>query len=402
MGQPADFVLGQPDSPRLRRTPAESRRQRSTSGQRRRLDRCHRGRLAITDTATTACCSGTPRQRERRIRPTSCSASPGATAGPGGAGGVAAEGCSSRRRRAARRRGGRTAVVGRTLRPTASSRGTTSRPSTAPRSTGCMASRTRARRRREHGRPLDGRLSFPATLTVDDENRFWVADFENGRALRFDPRQPDGHRHLWPAQRRHQRALSGELLATRYAWTHFARAPSPSIRSSGLSSRLSFARDVLEHGTARRHLPVSAVQGQVDDATISGSPPRSPATSVSGVGALARVGGRVYWSDAARILSKVGTFSANNAVPDVVLGNQDFTGNVVPPPPSTTRCADLPGDGRGAPPRRGRRAHRGMEHGADDLARSRRLRRGAAHGHGEHAGQRRRVRAVARRAGATR
>jgi hypothetical protein len=35
---------------------------------------------------------------------------------------------------------------------------------------------------------------------------------------------------------------------------------------------------------------------------------------------------RTYWSDANRILSKVGAITGNNSVPDVILGSQTMTG----------------------------------------------------------------------------
>ncbi len=59
-------------------------------------------------------------------------------------------------------------------------------------------------------------------------------------------------------------------------------------------------------------------------------PPTSP-TSLAGYGAAVRVGDRVYWSDTSRILSMPGTFTTNDAMPDIVLGDQDFQGNTVAP-----------------------------------------------------------------------
>src|ERR1019366_9413378 len=78
--------------------------------------------------------------------------------------------------------------------------------------------------------------------------------------------------------------------------------------------------------------PVSAIQGQ-PDATSAGTVPTSP-TSISAFCSAVSAGAtspRVYWSDSGRILSKPGSFTADDSVPDVVLGDQDFQGNIVAP-----------------------------------------------------------------------
>jgi hypothetical protein len=175
-------------------------------------------------------------------------------------------------------------------------------------------------------------LDFPISISVDHENRFWVADFNNGRALRFDRKCPRAIGIFGQRDGATTELFPGSYSTTRSPWTHWADKGAFSLDStsglygtSGLLWRGMFWNVAPTDGST----PVSAVQGQ-PDATRSFKQPVS-ATSVTGAGSAVMVGERVYWSDTNRILSKMGKFTANNSIPEAILGNQDFQGNVVAP-----------------------------------------------------------------------
>jgi hypothetical protein len=174
-----------------------------------------------------------------------------------------------------------------------------------------------------------GSLSEPLFLSVDDENRFWVGDYGNGRALRFDVDNPSAIGVFGQRDATSTEIYPGSFSATHAGWAHFWKGELSLDPASGLFTT-SFERRGM-FWTAPPpdgHTPVTAIQGQPNATTCLEQPPISP-TSLNGYGAAVRVGNRVYWSDTSRILSMQGTFVANNAVPDVVLGNQDFQGNTV-------------------------------------------------------------------------
>jgi hypothetical protein len=184
-----------------------------------------------------------------------------------------------------------------------------------------------------------GSLDDPLFVTTDDENRFWVGDFGNGRALRFDLDSPAAIAIFGQRDAGTTEVLPGSFSATRTAWDHWQKGELSLDPTSGLFTT-SFQRGMFwDSPPLDGQTPVAAVQGQPDPSTSLQQsdtqppvppPPISP-TSLTGAGAAVRVGDRVYWSDTNRVLSKPGTFTANNAVPDVVLGNQDFQGNTVAP-----------------------------------------------------------------------
>jgi hypothetical protein len=175
-----------------------------------------------------------------------------------------------------------------------------------------------------------GSLSEPLMISVDDENRFWVADFANGRALRFDLDSPTaidvfGQRNGTSAE-----LFPGSPSTTRSAWAHFDRGTLSLDPTSGLLVTTFIQRAMIwDAPPMDGSTPATAIQGQ-PDATSSGAWPTS-STSISGFSSAVNVGSRVYWSDSGRILSKAGTFTGNNAVPDVILGDQDFQGTTVAP-----------------------------------------------------------------------
>jgi NHL repeat len=175
-----------------------------------------------------------------------------------------------------------------------------------------------------------GSLNYPSGITADDQNRFWVADFNNGRALRFaldTPAaiglfgQPDG--------------VSGEIFAGSYtpihaAWSHATKGQFGLDPASGLFAMTSYFRATFWTAPPPDgNTPPAAIQGQPDATTVTGQP--ASGTAITGYSSAVAAGGRVYWSDTSRILSKPGTFTADNAVPDVILGDQDFEGHVVAP-----------------------------------------------------------------------
>jgi hypothetical protein len=176
-----------------------------------------------------------------------------------------------------------------------------------------------------------GSLDEPLFVSVDDENRFWVGDFGNGRALRFDLDSPSAIGIFGQRDGTSNEVYPGSLSPTHTGWAHYAKGQLSLDPTSGLFTT-SFERRGMFWDTppVDGHTPVSAIQGQPDATTCLEQVPISP-TSLTGSGAAVRVGGRVYWSDTSRILSMPGTFTTDNAMPDIVLGNQDFRGNTVGP-----------------------------------------------------------------------
>jgi hypothetical protein len=177
-----------------------------------------------------------------------------------------------------------------------------------------------------------GSLSNPSVVSVDDENRFWVADFNNGRALRFDLDSPTAIDVFGQRSGTSAEFFPGSYSTTRYAWNHWEKGQMSLDPASGLLVTTSIRAMIWDTPPTNGAAPVSAIQGQ-PDATSAGTVPTSP-TSISAFCSAVSVGAtspRVYWSDSGRILSKPGTFTADDSVPDIVLGDQDFQGNVVAP-----------------------------------------------------------------------
>jgi hypothetical protein len=175
-----------------------------------------------------------------------------------------------------------------------------------------------------------GSLDQPQFVTADDGDRFWVGDFGNGRALRFALDSPAAIGIFGQRSGASTEIYPGSFSATHTGWDHFQKGELSLDPSSGLFTT-SFVRGMFWDSPPRDgHTPATSIQGQPDATTCLQDPPTSP-TSLAGLGSAVRVAGRVYWSDTGRILSMPGTFTANDAVPDVVLGDQDFEGNTVAP-----------------------------------------------------------------------
>ena len=333
MGQPADFVLGQPDF--VSSTPNGGGISKATlnlgidGGA--NLD-CTGGRLAATDTSndriliwlTAPTATGTPADRV-------LGQSTGTEQAQPGAGGIAAGGMLSPQTVVLLDGGGgRTAVV--------VSDSTANRVvewDDIPTTDGAPFNRV-------YGQPdastvtantgglSMGSLDLPLTISVDDQNRFWVADFNNGRALRFDLDSPVAIDLFGQRRGTSAEFFPGSFSATRQAWTHAIDSGLSLDPVTGLFATSIFKRAMFwDTAPTNGNTPVSAIQGQ-PDVTSSGAMPTS-ATSISGFCSAVGAGTRVYWSDTDRILSKVGTFTANDSVPDVILGNKDFDGNTVAP-----------------------------------------------------------------------
>ncbi len=334
MGQPADFVLGQPDmTTSTANTGGISKGTLSFGINGGVSIECHRGRLAVADTGNHRVLIWNTAPRGGGVAADVILGQSAASAqAPSGAGGLAAGGMMTPQDVVLLDGGtGRTAVV-----VSDSDANRLTAWNDIPATDGAPFDRVYGQADRSStaanagGRSMAS-LSTPLTLTVDHENRFWVADFSNGRALRFTLESPTAIGIFGQRSGDSSELFPGSFSATRYAWAHFNKGLFYIDPSSGLFSVSSFRTMFWNTAPTDGNVPVSAVQGQVDDATVPASAPPVSATSVNGAGALAMAGGRVYWSDTGRILSKVGTFTANNSVPDVVLGNQDFGGKVVGP-----------------------------------------------------------------------
>lgn len=176
-----------------------------------------------------------------------------------------------------------------------------------------------------------GSLDNPLFVTADDQNRFWVGDFGNGRALRFDLDNPVAIEVFGQRNGTSTEVYPGSFSASHSGWAQFWTGELSLDPTSGLFTTW-FQRGMFWNAPPLNgQTPATAIQGQPDANTCLGEGlPTSP-TSLKGYGSAVHVGDRVYWSDTDRILSMPGTFTANNAVPDVILGNQDFQGHTVAP-----------------------------------------------------------------------
>jgi hypothetical protein len=336
MGQAADFVLGQPDF--TSSTPNNGGISKATLSL--GIDAgngvdCRGGRLVAADTSNHRVLvwnaaptrSGVPADIV-------LGQSTGDQSVAGGAGGVSAGGLLSPQSAATLDGGGgRTAIV--------VADGTANRVvewDDIPKVDGAPFDRVYGQPDRTTTTPNTGGLSMgsldrPLVLSVDDENRFWVADFDNGRALRFDLDSPVAIDLFGQRNGTSIELYPGSFSATHSGWADFSKGELSLDPASGLFTT-SFLRGMFwDSPPLDGRTPASAIQGQPDATTCLQHLATTPTTgtTLTGYGAAVRVGDRVYWSDTDRILSMPGTFTANNAVPDVVLGNQDFQGNTVAP-----------------------------------------------------------------------
>jgi Fibronectin type III domain len=334
MGQAADFVLGQPDF--ASSTPNNGGISKASlslgidGGN--SLD-CRGGRLVMADT-------GNHRVLIWNVAPTQndvpadivLGQSSGDQGAAGGAGGVSAGGLLLPGSAATLDGGGgRTAIV--------VADGTANRVvewDDVPAVDGAPFDRVYGQPDRTTTSPNTGGLSMgslngPSIITVDDENRFWIGDFGNGRALRFDVDNPAPIGIFGQRSGSSTEFYPGTFSVTHTGWAHFSKGELSLDPTSGLFTTSFVERGMFWNSPPQDgHVPAAAIQGQADATTFLQQPPTSP-TSLAGYGAAVRVGGRVYWSDTSRILSMPGTFTTNNAVPDIVLGSQDFQGNTVAP-----------------------------------------------------------------------
>jgi hypothetical protein len=170
-------------------------------------------------------------------------------------------------------------------------------------------------------------LSKPIALAADDTGHLWVGDFNNGRALQFAVSNPTAVGIFGQRNGTSEEFLPGSFSTTRFAWNQWTVNGVFGIDPvSGLFSPFGgrFWNQAPRDGNA----PLSAVQGE-PDASTNNQPLPISATTTSLFSGVATVGSRIYYSDAHRILSKIGDFAGSNEAADVVLGNQDFNGNTV-------------------------------------------------------------------------
>lgn len=175
-----------------------------------------------------------------------------------------------------------------------------------------------------------GSLDTPQVIAVDDQDRFWVADFGNGRVLQFALDTPAAIATFGQADGSSDQIFPGSYSRTHAAWSHWAKGQFGLDPTSGLFATTSFARaSFWTSPPPDGNTPPTAIQGQPDAIAVAAQP--ASGTAITGFSSAVAADGRVYWSDTARILSKTGTFTGDNAVPDVILGDQDLQGNVVAP-----------------------------------------------------------------------
>ena len=79
-----------------------------------------------------------------------------------------------------------------------------------------------------------GSLDAPLFLSVDDENRFWVGDFGNGRALRFDLESPVAIGIFGQRSGTSTEIYPGSFSETHSGWDHFMKGELSLDPASGL------------------------------------------------------------------------------------------------------------------------------------------------------------------------
>jgi hypothetical protein len=329
MGQPADFVLGQPDFVSWTPNNGGISKASLSLGAGTSID-CRGTRLVVADT-------GNSRVLVWNVAPTKSGVAAdlvlgqtdGTLGDPSGAGGIAMGGMLEPVSAATLDGGGgRTALV---VSDVTANR--VDEWDDLPATDGAPFDRIFGQPDRTTTTPNTGGLSMgtmnePATITVDDENRFWVADFANGRALRFALDSPAAIDLFGQRTGASAEFMPGSFTPTRWGWTHWTKGQFALDPSSGILVN-GFWR-IWSTAPADGSVSASAIQGQVDSVSSSQGQPVS-ATSIAGFVSAVALAGRVYWSDTGRILSKVGTFDADDSVPDVILGGSDFQGNPVGP-----------------------------------------------------------------------
>ena len=146
-----------------------------------------------------------------------------------------------------------------------------------------------------------GSLDQPQSVTADDENRFWVGDFGNGRALRFDLDSPSAIGIFGQRSGTSTEIYPGSFSTTHSGWAHFWKGELSMDPTSGLFTTSFLQRAMFWDSPPRDgHTAATSIQGQVDATTCVQQPPTSP-TSLAGHGSAVRVGDRTYWSDTNRI-----------------------------------------------------------------------------------------------------
>ncbi len=299
MGQAADFVLGQPDF--ASSTPNNGGISKATlslgldAGN--SLD-CRGGRLVVADT-------GNDRVLVWNTAPTQggvpadivLGQSTGDQGAAGGAGGVSAGGLlSSSSVATLDGGGGRTAIV--------VADATANRVvewDDIPKVDGAPFDRVYGQPDRTTTTPNTGGLSLgsldePLFVSVDDENRFWVSDFGNGRALRFDLDSPAAIGIFGQRSGSSTEIYPGSFSTVHTGWAHFWDGELSLDPSSGLFTTSFLERGMFWDSPPRDgQTPATAIQGQPSDNACLPDQPTSP-TSLTGYGAAVRVGERVYWS----------------------------------------------------------------------------------------------------------
>ena len=128
-----------------------------------------------------------------------------------------------------------------------------------------------------------GSLDSPAIVTADDENRFWVGDFGNGRALRFDLDSPAAIGVFGQRSGSSTEIYPGTFSVTHTGWAHFWKGELSLDPTSGLFTTCVPARDVLELAAARR--PYAGIDNPGaagrDDLPSAAARPRRPRSKVT-------------------------------------------------------------------------------------------------------------------------
>jgi hypothetical protein len=178
---------------------------------------------------------------------------------------------------------------------------------------------------------LNGPYIISAEVSSGATPHFWVADSNNARELRYQLNTTAAVGEFGQRTGSGSETAAGSVSpANIYTGQIFQLDP-----SSGLFTNSFFLGRFWSSAPTNNSLAPNFSQGEPDlySSTVPVSVAGTNLTQFATYDAysLVKVKNRLYWNDSGRVLSTSATMGAVSLVPDVVLGNQNFTGTVVAP-----------------------------------------------------------------------